>query len=60
MKQLLHAPTYLMVALACAALAGLQPVDGMVLDANAMAAVTDQVLNSLAPEVASETPSRTR
>lgn len=58
MKTFLHAPLYLTVALACAALVGLQPVDATMLDANAMVAVTDQVLSSLVLEAASDAPSR--
>lgn len=56
MKPLLHAPIYLMVALASAALAGLQPAEAGMLDAGSMVAVTDQVLTSLAMEDVSEPP----
>lgn len=58
MKHLLHAPIYLLVALASAALAGLQPVEAGMPDAGAMIAVTDQVLTSLAVEDASEPPAQ--
>lgn len=58
MKHLLHAPIYLLVALASAAVAGLQPVEADSFDAGTMAAVTHQVLSSLAMEDASAQPAQ--
>jgi hypothetical protein len=58
MKHLLHAPIYLLVALASAALAGLQPDEAGMPDAGAMVAVTDQVLGSLTVEDVSQPPAQ--
>ena len=55
MKQI-HAPLYLLITLASAALAALQPIDADALDAGSMAAITDQVLTSLAVDDTSGEP----
>jgi len=57
MKQI-HAPLYLLITLACAALAVLQPVEAGSLDAGSMAAITDQVLTSLAVDDTSGAPAQ--
>jgi len=57
MKQM-HAPTYLLIALACAALAALQPVEAESLDAGSMVAITNQVLTSLAVDDTSAEPAQ--
>ncbi|WP_374567419.1 hypothetical protein [Ideonella sp.] len=54
----LHAPLYLLVALASAALAALQPVEAESLDAGSVVAITDQVLTTLAVDDASAAPAQ--
>jgi len=58
MKHLLHAPIYLLVALASAAVTGMQPAVADPFDARTMVAVTHQVLSSLAMEDASVQPAQ--
>jgi hypothetical protein len=55
MKQI-HAPLYLLITLASAALAALQPLEADALDAGSMAAITDQVLTTLAVDDTSAAP----
>ncbi|HEX5682977.1 MAG TPA: hypothetical protein VFY73_02980 [Ideonella sp.] len=57
MKQM-NAPTYLLITLACAALAVLQPVEAESLDAGSMVAITNQVLTSLAVDDTSVAPAQ--
>jgi len=57
MKQI-HAPLYLLITLASAALAALQPLEADALDAGSMAAITDQVLTSLAVDDTSGAPAQ--
>lgn len=52
----LHAPLYLLIALGCAALAGLQPVEAESLEAGSVVAITDQVLTTLAVDDTSAGP----
>ncbi len=53
-----HAPLYLLIAVASAALAGLQPVDADALDAGSMVAITNQVLTTLAVDDTSAAPAQ--